>query len=199
MSSSLPLQIAETIQTASINRAPSPSHDANPSTAASVKRPVHLSPPSDSSEEKYYQDDHDGIDEEEEDEEDEDIPYSVIKPIPRRRSFGPLPDLRFEQSYLASIAEADTKWKVMYITIRDQVMLPLIQGMVWSLALHGWRYWNRSAKLSGNSAGARVRRWWYGVNNWAIDAKESLKKVGKDAELAAEMGDYYQNQSSGGD
>jgi len=61
--------------------------------------------------------------------------------------------------------------------------------MVWSLALHGWRYWNRSAQLSGNSAGARIRRWWYGVNNWTIEAKESLKKVGKDAELAAEMGD----------
>jgi len=123
MSSSLPLQIAETIQTASINRAPSPTHDVNPSTAASQKEPVTLShpqqPPSDSSLSKYAYDDEDVIDEDDEDEED--IPYSVLKSTPRRASFGPLPDLRFEQSYLASIAGADTRWKVMYITVRDQV------------------------------------------------------------------------------
>jgi hypothetical protein len=121
MSDSLPLEIAETIQTASINRAPSPTHDINPPTAASEKQPVFISPhvsPSDSSLDKYAYDEDDGIDEEEE---EEDIPYSVIRPVPRRASFPPLPDLRFEQSYLASIAAADTKWKVAYITVRDQV------------------------------------------------------------------------------
>jgi hypothetical protein len=121
MSDSIPLQIAETIQTASINRAPSPTHDINPSTAASEKQPVFISPqvsPSDSSFDKYAYDEDDGIDGEEE---EEDIPYSVIRPVPRRASFPPLPDLRFEQSYLASIAAADTKWKVAYITVRDQV------------------------------------------------------------------------------
>jgi hypothetical protein len=121
MSDSIPLQIAETIQTASINRAPSPTHDINPSTAASEKQPVFISPqvsPSDSSLDKYAYDEDDGIDGEEE---EEDIPYSVIRPVPRRASFPPLPDLRFEQSYLASIAAADTKWKVAYITVRDQV------------------------------------------------------------------------------
>ena len=125
MSSSLPLQIAETIQTASIKRDPSPDHDLNPSTAASQKQPVSVSlpPASESSLDKYAYEEEDGIDEEEEDEED--IPYSVLKPVPRRVSFGPLPDLRFEQSYLASIAGADTRWKVAYITVRDQVYLPI--------------------------------------------------------------------------
>jgi hypothetical protein len=121
MSSSLPLQIAETIQTASIKRNPSPSHDANPSTTASQKEPVQIShqpPLSDSSVEKYAYDEDDAIDEEDE---EEDIPYSVLKPTPRKASFGPLPDLRFEQSYLASIAGADSTWKVLYITMRDQV------------------------------------------------------------------------------
>ena len=119
MSDSVPLQIAETIQTASIKCTPSPSHDINPSTAASSKEPVslHQQPASDSPE-KYTYDDY-GLD----DEDEEDIPYSVIKPVPRRRSFGPLPDLRFEQSYLASIAGAETKGRVAWITIRDQVML----------------------------------------------------------------------------
>jgi Autophagy receptor ATG43 len=122
MSSSIPLQIAETIQTASIKRNPSPAHDINPSTAASRKEPVqfaHQPPLSDSSVEKYAYDEDDAIDEDEE----EDIPYSVLKPAPRRTSFGPLPDLRFEQSYLASIAGADSNWKVLYITARDQVCL----------------------------------------------------------------------------
>lgn len=122
MSSSIPLQIAETIQTASIKRHPSPSHDLNPSTSASEKEPVQLSQPShgpasEASLDKYAYDDEDGIDASEE----EEIPYSVLKPIPRRQSFGPLPDLRFEQSYLASIAGADSIWKVLFITVRDQV------------------------------------------------------------------------------
>lgn len=123
MSSSLPLQVAETIQTASINRAPSPAHDLNPSTSAVEEQPVkvsHHNPASDSSLDKFVFNDGDGIDE---DEDGEDIPYSVIKPIPRRASFGPLPDLRFEQSYLASIAGADTVWRVAFITIRDQVYI----------------------------------------------------------------------------
>jgi hypothetical protein len=119
--SSLPLELGETIQTASINRTPSLAHDINPSTTASERLPAFVSPrttPSDSSLGKYEYDEIDGIDE---GEEGEDIPYSVIRPMPRRASFPPLPDLRFEQSYLASIAAADTKWKVAYITIRDQV------------------------------------------------------------------------------
>jgi len=120
MSSSLPLQIAETIQTASINRAPDPSHDLNPSTAASEKQPVTVSPHisvSEPSLDKYAYDYEDGID----DENEEEIPYNVIRPLPRKAALPPLPDLRFEQSYLASIANADTTAKVVFITIRDQV------------------------------------------------------------------------------
>ncbi|KAF4634612.1 hypothetical protein G7Y89_g3501 [Cudoniella acicularis] len=196
MSSSLPIQIAETIQTASIKHDPSPTHDLNPSTAASQKQPVSVSrpPASDSSLDKYaYDEDEEGIDKDEE----EDIPYTVLKPLPRRLSFGPLPDLRFEQSYLASIANADTPWKVMYITIRDQMVLPLVQGTVWTLALAGWKYWNRNAQLSGASWGAKARRWWFGVNNWKLP--ESLRGIGKNGKLAAEMREYYQTQSSASD
>jgi hypothetical protein len=120
MSSSLPMEIASTIQSASINRAPSPIHDLNPSTSASQKIPIQVShPTSESSLDKYVYSDNEGIDDDGEDEED--IPYSVLKPMPRRKSFGPLPDLRFEQSYLASIAGAETGWKIAFITVRDQV------------------------------------------------------------------------------
>jgi hypothetical protein len=130
MASNPALELAETIQTASINRAPSPTHDLNPSTAASEKQPVKAShaPASDSSADKYVYDDEDGIDVEDvEDENGEDIPYSVLKPVRRRQSFGPLPDLRFEQSYLASIAHAKSNWMVAFITIRDQVILAFIK------------------------------------------------------------------------
>lgn len=122
MSSSLPIQIAETIQTASINHAPDPSHDLNPSTAASEKQPVTVSPHisvSDDSLDRYAYDGEEGIDHDDEDE----LPYSVIRPLPRKAALPPLPDLRFEQSYLASIAHADTTAKVVFITIRDQVRL----------------------------------------------------------------------------
>ena len=47
-----------------------------------------------------------------------------------------IPDLRFEQSYLRSIAaytsSENIDWKgVFWITARDQVISPLLQGTVW--------------------------------------------------------------------
>jgi hypothetical protein len=108
MASSVPLQVAETIQTAHINWQPSAEHDVNPSTAASKNEPVKI--------EAIHPHD-ESLDDEDED----DIPYSVLKPKPRSANLPPLPDLRFEQSYLHSIAKADTWWKVAWITARDQV------------------------------------------------------------------------------
>ncbi|EHL01659.1 hypothetical protein M7I_2293 [Glarea lozoyensis 74030] len=67
------------------------------------------------------------------------------------------------------------------------LVLPLVQGMVWSLALHGWKYWNRTAQLSGESVGARARRWWYKTNNWKLP--NGLGNLGKDKKFAKEVGD----------
>lgn len=54
------------------------------------------------------------------------------------------------------------------------------QGVVWTLILSGWRHWNSSAKFSGKSVGAKVRRWWWGVNNWKIpDTKLRDTKLAK--------------------
>ena len=47
------------------------------------------------------------------------VPPSRIAKAPHRRP--PIPDLRFEQSYLASISGAETWGKVAWITTRDQV------------------------------------------------------------------------------
>ncbi|KAM0559622.1 hypothetical protein ACHAPJ_004146 [Fusarium lateritium] len=155
---SAPTELAATLQAASIERHPDPKLDINPPTAAERRERVTL---------EHVKPEHDdGIDES--DEEEEDIPYSVLRPAPRHSNLPPLPDLRFEQSYLRSISKADTWWKVALITARDQVLMPLTQGLVYNLFLCGWQHWNRNARLHGNTLGARVRRWWWGVNNWHI-------------------------------
>lgn len=109
--SDIPIQIAETIQTAHIKRHPSPRHDIAPSTAADKKEPIQL--------EDVDGDllDH-GLDDEDD---EENIPYRAVRPRPRRATLPPLPDLRFEQSYLHSIQKAESYWMVAWITARDQV------------------------------------------------------------------------------
>ncbi|KAI2741747.1 hypothetical protein DTO013E5_5168 [Penicillium roqueforti] len=146
------MDIPQILQSASINRNPDPSLDINPATTASEKRPVAVGPDSETNSIAS----------------DVVHPRQVIRPVRRRHTLPPLPDLRFEQSYLASIKDADTWGRVAWITTRDQVLLPLIQGTVWTLALSGWRFWNRNASVSGHTLGSRVRRWWYEVNNWHL-------------------------------
>tara|TARA_R110002003_G_scaffold130_15_gene12270 strand:+ start:25145 stop:25498 length:354 start_codon:yes stop_codon:yes gene_type:complete len=107
MASNIPSEIASTLQGASIKQHPSPRHDLNPSTAASEKQPVSLN--------SYPDPDADSNVAEDE------IPISVLNPVPRRQNMPPLPDLRFEQSYLKSIEQAES-WKgVLWITLKDQV------------------------------------------------------------------------------
>ncbi|KAA8643093.1 hypothetical protein EYZ11_006174 [Aspergillus tanneri] len=171
------LGVAETLQSASINPDPSPSHDINPSTSTSEKTPVVI---------RYAPSEPDSIPSDVVD------PHRVILPISRRHNLPPLPDLRFEQSYLASIRGADTWGRVAWITVRDQVLLPLIQGTLWTLALSGWRFWNRSASLSGQTLGSRIRRWWYEVNNWKLPRLPSSKGP----QLAARAEDFYTAQFS---
>ncbi|KAL5342958.1 hypothetical protein BJX70DRAFT_394395 [Aspergillus crustosus] len=171
--SSPAIQIAETIQTASLNRAPSAAHDVNPPTSTSEKKPVEIVPSDADSIPSDVVDQH-----------------PALRPVARRHTLPPLPDLRFEQSYLASIRGADTFGRVAWITIRDQVLLPLIQGTLWTLALSGWRFWNRTASLSGQTLGSRVRRWWYEVNNWKLPPL-----MPKDPKVAsAQVEDFYTAQ-----
>ena len=60
-------------------------------------------------------------------------------------------------------------------------MMPLTQGIVWNLAVFGWRYWNRGAKLGGQSIGSRVRRWWWNVNDWELP-KEAKRDFASEVE-----------------
>ena len=69
-----------------------------------------------------------------------------------------MPDLRFEQSYLASISGAHgDPGKIVLITIRDQVLFPLFQGMLFSLGLAAWRAWSSRMRLLGKGIGQRIR------------------------------------------
>jgi hypothetical protein len=178
MASNPAVELASTLQSASVKRHPSPHHDVNPSTAASSKVPGTATVHSPSSSLKSATTSSGRI--------PSDI-VDEVSPRPRRSTLPPLPDLRFEQSYLASIKNADTWSKVAYITIRDQVMMPLTQGIVWNLVLFGWRNWNRGAKFSGQTLGSRVRRWWWNVNNWE-PPKADLPKEAKRT-IASEVED----------
>ncbi|CAK1362224.1 unnamed protein product [Cercospora beticola] len=152
------IQAAETIQTAHINHNPT-RHDLAPQTSVDSKIPVEF----DRSGDVASVADDVGEDE---------VPLSILRPLPDEERHAPrhlqLPDLRFEQSYLKSIEKAEDWRMVAYITMKDQVLMPLVQGLAWSLIVAGWRHWNASAKFSGQTIGAKIRRWWWGVNNWKI-------------------------------
>ena len=105
-------ELVATVQAAHINRDPDLALDAAPATSADEKETVSVH--------GLKHDDKYTLHDDEDD--DDDIPFSVLRPAPRnKKQVSPLPDLRFEQSYLHSIAGADTWWKVMLITTRDQV------------------------------------------------------------------------------
>ncbi|PHH63230.1 hypothetical protein CDD81_6182 [Ophiocordyceps australis] len=146
---SIPSELAATLQAGHIRRHPDPNIHLAPSTAADEKETLTLG-------RAHYS--HDG----------DEIPYSVLGPPPPRRVLPALPDLRFEQSYLHSISNADRWWKVLLITTRDQVLMPLVQGLAYNLLICGWQHWNRNSRIHGNTMGAKIRRWWYGVNKWKI-------------------------------
>ncbi|KAI1622888.1 hypothetical protein EDD37DRAFT_446681 [Exophiala viscosa] len=181
MSSNPAAELASAIQSVSINRAPSSAHDINPSTAASKKIPANIeSPPRSRTHSLDSATDTNSI------------ASDVIRPRPRRKDFPPIPDFRFEQSYLASLKDADTNWKVAFITIRDQVFLPLVQGIAWNLIMSGWRHWNRSSKFQGQTLGAKVRKWWWGVNNWKVpQPNDSSKAARKDAKVLRKAEEFF--------
>ena len=176
MASNPAIEIASVIQSASIKRHPDPAYDINPSTAASKKFPGEVASSLHSRSSSIASDDDAST-----------LPSDIIRRRPRTRSFPPIPDFRFEQSYLASIKDADSNWRVAFITIRDQVVLPLTQGILWNLVMFGWRHWNRGSKFSGRSVGAKVRTWWWGVNNWKIPAE----KKASDIQAAQQVEDFF--------
>lgn len=80
----------------------------NPSTAASKKQPVRL---------------RSHADPDASDVEEDEIPISLLNPVPRHNTMPPLPDMRFEQSYLKSIEHTKSWQGVLWVTLRDQVRI----------------------------------------------------------------------------
>ena len=125
MANSAASELASTLQSAHIDKHPDPSRDLNPSTSSSKRVPVHVtdverdprnvgkpnrrssSASSDPSE----------------------VPISILEPLPRTHSnLPPLPDLRFEQSYLASIQTCNSASSVAWITFVDHLIKPTHSG-----------------------------------------------------------------------
>lgn len=77
-----------------------------------------------------------------------------------------------------------------------QILMPLVQGAAWSLLVAGWRHWNKAAKFSGQSVGSRIRKWWWGVNNWKLpnESKGTLQ----DRKLAEGAADFYKGAANAG-
>lgn len=40
--------------------------------------------------------------------------------------------------------------------------------------VHGWRTWNSAASFRGRGVGAKVRRWWWGVNGWGVPSASGM-------------------------
>ena len=75
--------------------------------------------------------------------------------------------------------------------------MPLVQGLAWTLIVAGWRHWNVGAQFKGQTAGARIRRWWWGVNDWTIPAGGG-KGTLKDRELAEGMAEFHMGHANAG-
>lgn len=97
-------------------RDPSPAHDTHASTAASEETPEKLDRRD--SETNSLSSSILGSDI---DDDDDDFVNATARSPRQRAPLPPLPDLRFQNSYLSSIAGADTYGKIAFITIRDQV------------------------------------------------------------------------------
>jgi len=89
---------------------------------------------------------------------DEDARHPQSPPKSRRRHLPPIPDLRFEQSYLKQLqaAKGSIFWMII-ITIREQVLLPGIQGFVWALGIAGIRTLRLQQAESGLAWGTWLR------------------------------------------
>ncbi|KAH9956079.1 hypothetical protein BC827DRAFT_1233770 [Russula dissimulans] len=97
--------------------------------------------------------------------------HDDARSTPKRLPPSAIPDLRFEPTYLAKLATAGPGWQsVLWVTVRDQVIGPLIQGALWGAAsvfiqplvqsLFGWWPSRRnSLPQKEGSAVAWLRQW----------------------------------------
>lgn len=174
MSHNVGFEILETLQASHINRHPDPDRDINPSTTASKKSPVRLR-----SQQRRSSSSSGHVADAASSSNDE-IPTSILDPQPRKTNLPPLPDLRFEQSYLARIEPYVSTGRygmVAWYTVWDHVFMPLTQALVWRVVVFGWRNFNTGVKFQGHGVGARIRRWWWTVNGWVMPEGQTTSRA----------------------
>ena len=162
--------LAQTVlQDSHIIHHPSPSRDIAPSTSAD-RAPVSIVrdalPPiqfSSSRADLHRLSQHHHEQEEDDDETVsevslEDSPHPTSERKPRRPNLPPIPDLRFEQSYLKQLeaAKGSVLWMII-ITIREQVLFPGIQGFLWALGMAGIRTLRTRQAENGREWGGWIR------------------------------------------
>ena len=86
----------------------------------------------------------------------------------------------------------------MWADEKVQVLMPLVQGMAWTMLVAWWRHWNTATKFGGQTAGARIRRWWWGVNNWKVPNTGRTRPALQNEKLAADMREYYAGHANAG-
>ncbi len=103
------------------------------------------------------------LDDESDDEDPSDGPEAVPASHRERRAGGllngqPIPDLRFEQTYLASLRRTDLSWySIFRVTLIDYLMFPMFQGLLWTLAVASLRHLRGTTTKSGRQFGQVLR------------------------------------------
>lgn len=94
----------------------------------------------------------------------EDSPHPPSERKHRRPILPPIPDLRFEQSYLKQLeaAKGSVLW-IIIITIREQVLFPGIQGFLWALGMAGIRTLRTRQAENGREWGGWIRNFFGGL------------------------------------
>lgn len=88
---------------------------------------------------------------------------AIVKP--NKPAAPPVPDLRFEESYLRAISAAKGNWwKIAFITARDQIFMPLVQGTIWSFLLLSAATLRTNSSNNGRYFGSGLVRWWQSIN-----------------------------------
>lgn len=66
---------------------------------------------------------------------------------------------------------------VAWYTVWDHIFMPLTQALVWRVAVFGWRNFNTGVKFQGHGVGAKIRRWWWGVNGWVMPEGQTTSRA----------------------
>ncbi|ORY86107.1 hypothetical protein BCR37DRAFT_390903 [Protomyces lactucae-debilis] len=107
---------------------------------------------------KVYSGDIEGLDDDDLAQLPDEVQPGARPPKPVLFNGTPIPDLRFEQTYLTALNRTDwSHWSVFRVTLVDFLLWPMLQGAVWALALNGFRYLRTSSNSQGKAFGLVIK------------------------------------------